>query len=211
MNTQAPAVEFTRVNKWYADYQALKAISLRIEKGERVVICGPSGSGKSSLIRCVNGLEPFQSGSLKVLGRELTDDVRTVQSIRQSVGMVFQQFNLFPHLSVLENLTLAPLWVEKLPPKEARERAMNQLARVRIAEQADKYPKQLSGGQQQRVAIARALCLKPEIMLFDEPTSALDPEMVGEVLTVMTELAKEGMTMICVTHETKDKDVQHTV
>jgi general L-amino acid transport system ATP-binding protein len=201
MNTQAPAVEFTRVNKWYADYQALKAISLRIEKGERVVICGPSGSGKSSLIRCVNGLEPFQSGSLKVLGRELTDDVRTVQSIRQSVGMVFQQFNLFPHLSVLENLTLAPLWVEKLPPKEARERAMNQLARVRIAEQADKYPKQLSGGQQQRVAIARALCLKPEIMLFDEPTSALDPEMVGEVLTVMTELAKEGMTMICVTHE----------
>ncbi len=201
MNTQAPAVEFTLVNKWYADYQALKDISLRIEKGERIVICGPSGSGKSSLIRCVNGLEPFQSGSLKVLGRELTDGVRTVQAIRQSVGMVFQQFNLFPHLSVIENLTLAPLWVEKLSPKEARERALSQLARVRIAEQADKYPKQLSGGQQQRVAIARALCLKPEIMLFDEPTSALDPEMVGEVLTVMTQLAKEGMTMICVTHE----------
>ena len=201
MNNQTPVVEFKSVNKWYKDYHALKDISLKIKKGERIVICGPSGSGKSSLIRCINGLEKFDSGYLSVLGQELTDDIRTVQLIRQSVGMVFQQFNLFPHLSVLENLTLAPIWVEKLSPVDAKERAMIQLARVRIAEQANKYPQQLSGGQQQRVAIARALCLKPEIMLFDEPTSALDPEMVGEVLAVMTELASQGMSMVCVTHE----------
>jgi general L-amino acid transport system ATP-binding protein len=201
MNTQAPVIEFELINKWYENYHVLRDVSLDVQKGERIVICGPSGSGKSSLIRCVNGLEPYQGGHLRVLGRELTDDPKTVQAIRHSVGMVFQQFNLFPHLSVLENLTLAPIWVEKLSPTEAKERAMAQLARVRIAEQADKYPQQLSGGQQQRVAIARALCLKPEIMLFDEPTSALDPEMVGEVLRVMTELAKEGMTMLCVTHE----------
>jgi len=201
MNTQAPVIEFELVNKWYKNYHVLRDVNLNVQKGERIVICGPSGSGKSSLIRCVNGLEPYQGGHLRVLGRELTDDARTVQAIRHSVGMVFQQFNLFPHLSVLENLTLAPIWVEKVSPEEAKERAMTQLARVRIAEQADKYPQQLSGGQQQRVAIARALCLKPQIMLFDEPTSALDPEMVGEVLRVMTELAKEGMTMLCVTHE----------
>jgi len=201
MNQTAPVIDFQSVSKWYDSYQVLKDISLSVEKGERIVICGPSGSGKSSLIRCINGLEPFQSGRLSVLGYELTDDERSVQAVRESVGMVFQQFNLFPHLSVLENLTLGPIWVEKLSTRQAKERAMLQLERVQIAEQADKYPKQLSGGQQQRVAIARALCLRPEIMLFDEPTSALDPEMVDEVVTVMRELAAEGMTMLCVTHE----------
>ncbi len=194
-------IEFDNVNKWYQDFHALKDINLSIRAGEKVVICGPSGSGKSTLIRCINSLETFQSGSLTVLGKNLSDDSRTVQSIRQSVGMVFQQFNLFPHLSVLENLTLAPIWVEKVSKSQAIARAMEQLDRVHIADQAAKYPQQLSGGQQQRVAIARAMCLRPQIMLFDEPTSALDPEMVGEVLGVMSDLAAQGMTMVCVTHE----------
>ncbi len=194
-------IEFERVNKWYKDFHALKNINLSIHAGERVVICGPSGSGKSTLIRCINSLETFQSGRLTVLGQNLVDDSRTVQFIRQSVGMVFQQFNLFPHLSVLENLTLAPIWVEKVSKAQATTRALEQLERVHIADQAAKYPQQLSGGQQQRVAIARSLCLRPQIMLFDEPTSALDPEMVGEVLGVMSDLANQGMTMVCVTHE----------
>jgi general L-amino acid transport system ATP-binding protein len=172
-----------------------------VAKGERIVVCGPSGSGKSTLIRCVNRLEEHQSGVLKVDGKELTDDVKTIEAVRRQVGMVFQQFNLFPHLTVLENLTLAPMWVGNMPKAEAEERAMQQLKRVRISEQALKYPLQLSGGQQQRVAIARSLCLTPKIMLFDEPTSALDPEMINEVLDVMVELANQGITMICVTHE----------
>jgi len=174
---------------------------LSVAKGERIVVCGPSGSGKSTLIRCVNRLEEHQSGVLKVDGKELTDDVKTIEAVRRQVGMVFQQFNLFPHLTVLENLTLAPMWVGNMPKAEAEERAMQQLKRVRISEQALKYPLQLSGGQQQRVAIARSLCLTPKIMLFDEPTSALDPEMINEVLDVMVELANQGITMICVTHE----------
>jgi general L-amino acid transport system ATP-binding protein len=172
-----------------------------VVRGERIVICGPSGSGKSTLIRCINRLEEHQQGRLVVDGVELSDDVKAVEAIRRQVGMVFQQFNLFPHLTVLENLTLAPMWVGKVPKQEAEERAMAQLTRVRIAEQAHKYPLQLSGGQQQRVAIARALCLTPKIMLFDEPTSALDPEMINEVLDVMIELAGQGITMLCVTHE----------
>jgi general L-amino acid transport system ATP-binding protein len=172
-----------------------------VAKGERIVICGPSGSGKSTLIRCINRLEEHQQGRLIVDGVELSDDVKAIEAIRKQVGMVFQQFNLFPHLTVLENLTLAPMWVGKMPKKDAEERAMQQLKRVRIAEQAGKYPLQLSGGQQQRVAIARALCLTPKIMLFDEPTSALDPEMIKEVLDVMIELAGQGITMLCVTHE----------
>jgi general L-amino acid transport system ATP-binding protein len=172
-----------------------------VAKGERIVICGPSGSGKSTLIRCINRLEEHQQGRLVVDGIELSDDVKAIDTVRKQVGMVFQQFNLFPHLTVLENLTLSPMWVGKLPKKEAEERAMAQLERVRIAEQAAKYPLQLSGGQQQRVAIARALCLTPKIMLFDEPTSALDPEMIKEVLDVMIELANQGITMLCVTHE----------
>jgi len=179
----------------------LRDIDLEVARGEKIVICGPSGSGKSTLIRCINRLEQHQQGVLKVDGIELTDDVKATEQIRREVGMVFQQFNLFPHLTVLENLTLAPMWVGKVPKKEADERAMQQLARVRIAEQATKYPLQLSGGQQQRVAIARALCLTPKIMLFDEPTSALDPEMIKEVLDVMIELASQGITMLCVTHE----------
>ena len=195
-------IEFDKVNKWYGnDFHVLRDINLRVTPGERIVICGPSGSGKSTLIRCINRLEEHQEGRLVVDGTELTDDIKAIDKVRRQVGMVFQQFNLFPHLTVLENLTLSPMWVGKTPKKEAEERAMQQLERVRIAEQAQKYPLQLSGGQQQRVAIARALCLTPKIMLFDEPTSALDPEMIKEVLDVMIELADQGMTMLCVTHE----------
>ena len=195
-------IEFDKVNKWYGnDFHVLRDIDLRVATGERIVICGPSGSGKSTLIRCINRLEEHQEGRLVVDGTELSDDIKAIDKVRRQVGMVFQQFNLFPHLTVLENLTLAPTWVGKMPKKEADARAMQQLERVRIAEQAQKYPLQLSGGQQQRVAIARALCLTPKIMLFDEPTSALDPEMIKEVLDVMIELAKQGMTMLCVTHE----------
>ncbi len=195
-------ISFEKVNKWYGDdFHVLRDIDLSVAQGERIVVCGPSGSGKSTLIRCINRLEEHQQGTLRVVGVELSDDVKAIENVRKQVGMVFQQFNLFPHLTVLENLTLAPMWVGKLPKKEAEARAMQQLERVQIAEQAGKYPLQLSGGQQQRVAIARALCLTPKIMLFDEPTSALDPEMIKEVLDVMTELAGQGITMICVTHE----------
>jgi general L-amino acid transport system ATP-binding protein len=195
-------ITFDKVNKWYGNnFHVLRDIDLQVKRGEKIVICGPSGSGKSTLIRCINRLEEHQEGKLIVDGIELGDDVKAIDEVRKNVGMVFQQFNLFPHLTVLENLTLSPMWVGKIPKKEAEERAMKQLERVRIAEQAGKYPLQLSGGQQQRVAIARALCLTPKIMLFDEPTSALDPEMVSEVLDVMIELAKQGITMICVTHE----------
>ncbi|MEY3063047.1 MAG: Glutamine transport ATP-binding protein GlnQ [Pseudomonadota bacterium] len=201
MSTSSPIIEFSKVNKWFGDFHVLRDIDLSVAKGERIVVCGPSGSGKSTLIRCVNRLEEHQSGVLKVDGKELTDDVKTIEAVRRQVGMVFQQFNLFPHLTVLENLTLAPMWVGNMPKAEAEERAMQQLKRVRISEQALKYPLQLSGGQQQRVAIARSLCLTPKIMLFDEPTSALDPEMINEVLDVMVELANQGITMICVTHE----------
>jgi general L-amino acid transport system ATP-binding protein len=200
-NNEAPLIEFDGVNKWYGDFHVLRDIQLKVAKGERIVICGPSGSGKSTLIRCINRLEEHQAGRLVVDGVELSDDVKAIEAIRKQVGMVFQQFNLFPHLSVLDNLTLAPMWVGKVSKKDAEERAMAQLRRVRIAEQAHKYPLQLSGGQQQRVAIARALCLTPKIMLFDEPTSALDPEMINEVLDVMIELAGQGITMLCVTHE----------
>ncbi|MFO1271316.1 MAG: amino acid ABC transporter ATP-binding protein [Rubrivivax sp.] len=197
----APIIEFAGVNKWYGDFHVLRDIDLSVAKGERIVICGPSGSGKSTLIRCVNRLEEHQAGRLVVDGVELTDDVKAIEAVRRNVGMVFQQFNLFPHLTVLENLTLAPIHVSRVAKAEAEERALAQLKRVRIAEQAGKYPMQLSGGQQQRVAIARALCLTPKIMLFDEPTSALDPEMINEVLDVMIELAGQGITMLCVTHE----------
>jgi general L-amino acid transport system ATP-binding protein len=201
MDKEAPIIKFDSVNKWYGQFHVLRDINLDVARGERIVICGPSGSGKSTLIRCINRLEEHQSGHLIVDGVELTDDVKAIDAIRREVGMVFQQFNLFPHLTVLENLTLAPMWVGKMPKKEAEERAMQQLKRVRIVEQAAKYPLQLSGGQQQRVAIARALCLTPKIMLFDEPTSALDPEMINEVLDTMKELAGQGITMLCVTHE----------
>jgi general L-amino acid transport system ATP-binding protein len=197
-----PIIRFDKVNKWYGnDFHVLRDIDLDVARGERIVVCGPSGSGKSTLIRCVNRLEEHQQGQLIVDGIELTDDIKAIDQVRKNVGMVFQQFNLFPHLTVLENLTLSPMWVGKMPKKEAEEKAMAQLQRVRIAEQAHKYPLQLSGGQQQRVAIARALCLTPKIMLFDEPTSALDPEMIKEVLDVIIELANHGITMICVTHE----------
>ena len=200
--TQHAIISFEKVNKWYGNnFHVLRDIDLSVAKGERIVICGPSGSGKSTLIRCINRLEEHQEGTIRVDGIELTDDVKAIEKIRREVGMVFQQFNLFPHLTVLENLTLSPMWVGRMPKKEAEERAMQQLKRVQIAEQAQKYPLQLSGGQQQRVAIARALCLKPKIMLFDEPTSALDPEMIKEVLDVMIELASGGITMLCVTHE----------
>jgi len=201
MSEQEIMISMKDVNKWYGDFHVLKDVNLNIKKGEKVVICGPSGSGKSTTIRCLNHLEKFQKGSININGTELVDDVKIVRHIRSQVGMVFQHFNLFPHLSVLENLVLAPTWVHKVPRKEAIEKAMYYLERVKIADQADKYPNQLSGGQQQRVAIARCLCINPEIMLFDEPTSALDPEMVSEVLDVMVELADEGITMICVTHE----------
>ncbi len=197
-----PIIRFDKVNKWYGnDFHVLRDIDLAVARGEKVVVCGPSGSGKSTLIRCVNRLEEHQQGRIVVDGIELADDVRAIDQVRRNVGMVFQQFNLFPHLTVLENLTLSPMWVGRVPRKEAEERAMQQLERVRIAGQARKYPLQLSGGQQQRVAIARALCLRPKIMLFDEPTSALDPEMINEVLDVMVELAGQGITMVVVTHE----------
>jgi general L-amino acid transport system ATP-binding protein len=195
-------IEFAKVNKWYGNqFHVLRDIDLQVRRGERIVICGPSGSGKSTLIRCINRLETHQQGKLMVDGLELSDDVKVLHEVRRKVGMVFQQFNLFPHLTVLENLTLAPIQVNKLSKTDAEERAMAQLQRVQIAEQAHKYPLQLSGGQQQRVAIARTLCLTPQVLLFDEPTSALDPEMIKEVLDVMTELAEQGITMLCVTHE----------
>ena len=197
-----PIIRFDKVNKWFgSDFHVLRDIDLSIRAGERLVICGPSGSGKSTLIRCINALEDYQEGRLTVDGTVLGGNVKAIETVRRQVGMVFQQFNLFPHLTVLENLTLAPLQVSGLTKKDAVQIAMTQLERVRIAEQADKYPLQLSGGQQQRVAIARALCLKPKIMLFDEPTSALDPEMIKEVLDVITSLAGQGMTMLVVTHE----------
>jgi len=194
-------IEMTRVNKWFGAFHVLQDIDLTVRKGERIVVCGPSGSGKSTLIRCINHLEAHQEGQIVVDGTELNADVRNIDAIRAEVGMVFQQFNLFPHLTVLENCTLAPMWVKQMPKAEAEELAMTYLERVQIPEQAHKYPLQLSGGQQQRVAIARALAMRPKIMLFDEPTSALDPEMIKEVLDVMVELAKEGMTMLVVTHE----------
>ena len=195
------AVDLIGVNKWYADFHVLKDINLRVMKGERIVIAGPSGSGKSTMIRCINALEEHQKGKIIVDGIELTNDLKKVDEVRREVGMVFQHFNLFPHLTILENLTLGPIWVRKLPKAKAEEIAMVYLERVKIPEQAKKYPGQLSGGQQQRVAIARSLCMNPHIMLFDEPTSALDPEMVKEVLEVMISLAESGMTMLCVTHE----------
>jgi general L-amino acid transport system ATP-binding protein len=194
-------VAMTGVNKWFGAFHVLRDINLNVARKERIVICGPSGSGKSTLIRCINRLEEHQAGHIVVDGVELTSDLKKIDEVRREVGMVFQHFNLFPHLTVMENLTLAPIWVRKMPKKEAEERARHYLARVKIPEQADKYPGQLSGGQQQRVAIARALCMNPKIMLFDEPTSALDPEMVKEVLDTMVELAHDGMTMLCVTHE----------
>jgi general L-amino acid transport system ATP-binding protein len=196
-----PTIEMRQVNKWYGEFHVLRDVNLNVEKGQKIVICGPSGSGKSTMIRCINRLEEHQKGKIIVDGVELTNDLRNIDAVRREVGMVFQHFNLFPHLTVLENLTLAPIWVRKTPKKEAEEMAMHYLERVRIPEQANKFPGQLSGGQQQRVAIARSLCMKPKIMLFDEPTSALDPEMVKEVLDVMVQLAHEGMTMMCVTHE----------
>ena len=195
------AVEITNMNKWYGDFHVLRDVNLKVMKGERIVIAGPSGSGKSTMIRCINRLEEHQKGSIVVDGIELTNDLKKIDEVRREVGMVFQHFNLFPHLTILENCTLAPIWVRKMPKREAEEVAMHFLTRVKIPEQANKYPGQLSGGQQQRVAIARALCMKPKIMLFDEPTSALDPEMVKEVLDTMVSLAEEGMTMLCVTHE----------
>jgi len=201
INNSAPMIELRNVSKWYDSFQALTDVSLIVNKGERVVICGPSGSGKSTTIRCINRLEQHQSGQILVEGVELTQDFKNIELIRREVGMVFQQFNLFPHLTILQNLTLAPRRVRKMPKDQAEDLAMRYLTRVRIAEQAHKYPSQLSGGQQQRVAIARALCMEPQVMLFDEPTSALDPEMIKEVLDVMIELAEEHMTMICVTHE----------
>ncbi|NIZ02385.1 amino acid ABC transporter ATP-binding protein [Thalassospira lucentensis] len=194
-------ITVSKMNKWYGNFHVLKDIDLTVRKGERIVICGPSGSGKSTLIRTLNRLEVYQQGEITVNGIHLGDDVKNIEAVRRDVCMVFQHFNLFPHMTVLENLTLAPIWVRKMPKKEANDLAMHYLERVRIAEQAHKFPGQLSGGQQQRVAIARSLCMQPKIMLFDEPTSALDPEMVKEVLDVMVELAKEGMTMLCVTHE----------
>ena len=196
-----PIIKIEAMNKWFGDFQVLKDINLEVEKNKKIVVCGPSGSGKSTLIRCINRLEEHQKGTIIVDGTELTENTKNIEAIRAEVGMVFQQFNLFPHLSVKENITLAPIWVKKMPKAEAEELAMQQLEIVKIPEQADKYPGQLSGGQQQRVAIARSLCMKPRIMLFDEPTSALDPEMIKEVLDTMIELAEEGMTMICVTHE----------
>jgi len=209
MAQAAPAMQITDevmiklegVNKWYGQFHVLKNINLTVKKGERIVICGPSGSGKSTLIRCINRLEEHQKGRIRVEDIELTHDLKNIEQVRREVGMVFQHFNLFPHLTVMENLTLAPIWVRKMPKVEAEKIAMKYLERVRIPEQANKYPGQLSGGQQQRVAIARSLCMSPKVMLFDEPTSALDPEMIKEVLEVMIELARSGMTMLCVTHE----------
>jgi len=195
------AVQLVDVNKWYGEFHVLKNINLNVTPGERIVICGPSGSGKSTMIRCINRLEEHQKGQIIVNGIELTEDLKRIDEVRREVGMCFQHFNLFPHLSVLDNCTLAPIWVRKMPKSEAEDIAMHYLERVKIPEQAAKFPGQLSGGQQQRVAIARSLCMSPKIMLFDEPTSALDPEMIKEVLDVMVELANEGMTMLCVTHE----------
>jgi len=195
------AIEMVGVNKWFGDFHVLRDIDLKVLKGERIVVCGPSGSGKSTMIRCINRLEEHQKGRIVVDGIELTNDLKRVDEVRREVGMVFQHFNLFPHLTILENLTLAPIWVRKTPKRQADEEAMQYLKRVKIPEQANKYPGQLSGGQQQRVAIARALCMSPRIMLFDEPTSALDPEMIKEVLEVMVDLAEDGMTMLVVTHE----------
>jgi general L-amino acid transport system ATP-binding protein len=195
------AVEIIGMHKWYGEFHVLKNINLEVKPGERIVVCGPSGSGKSTMIRCINRLEEHQRGKIIVDGIELTNDIKNIDQIRREVGMCFQHFNLFPHLTVLENCCLAPIWVRKMPRKEAEEVAMKYLERVKIPDQATKYPGQLSGGQQQRVAIARSLCMNPRIMLFDEPTSALDPEMIKEVLDVMVELAESGMTMLCVTHE----------
>jgi len=194
-------IEMKNVNKWFGDFQVLKDVNLDVNQKQKIVVCGPSGSGKSTLIRCINRLEEHQKGTIIVDGNELTEDTKDIEKIRAEVGMVFQQFNLFPHLSILDNCTLAPIWVKKMPKKHAEEMAMKQLEQVQIADQAKKFPGQLSGGQQQRSAIARALCMKPKIMLFDEPTSALDPEMIKEVLDAMVNLAKGGMTMIVVTHE----------
>jgi general L-amino acid transport system ATP-binding protein len=195
------AVEIIALNKWYGRFQALKDVDVSVAQGERIVICGPSGSGKSTLIRCINGLEEHQEGTIRVNGVEIAHNMKTIDEIRRDVGMVFQHFNLFPHLTILQNCTLAPMWARKMKKAEAEEIAMRYLTRVKIPEQVHKYPGQLSGGQQQRVAIARALCMNPKIMLFDEPTSALDPEMVKEVLDTMVALAEDGMTMLCVTHE----------
>jgi len=194
-------LEMRGVHKWYQDFHVLKDINIKVSKGERIVICGPSGSGKSTLIRCINHLEEHQQGEIVVDGIIMDADLKHIEQVRKEVGMVFQHFNLFPHLSILDNLTLAPVWVKKMPKKDAEEIAMTYLKRVKIPEQAKKFPGQLSGGQQQRVAIARSLCMNPKVMLFDEPTSALDPEMISEVLDVMVELAEDGMTMLCVTHE----------
>ena len=194
-------IQLEKVNKWFDDFHVLKDIDLTVTKGQKIVVCGPSGSGKSTMIRCINRLEAHQKGHIVVHGTELTNDLKNIDIIRKNVGMVFQQFNLFPHLSVIDNISLAPIWVKKMPKKEAEEIAMNYLEKVKIPEQAHKFPGQLSGGQQQRVAIARSLAMNPDIMLFDEPTSALDPEMIKEVLDVMIQLAEEGMTMLVVTHE----------
>lgn len=205
-------VEIINMHKWYGDFHVLQDINLTVARGERIVICGPSGSGKSTLIRCINRLEEHQRGKIIVDGIELTNDIKNVEKIRTEVGMVFQHFNLFPHLTIIENLTLGPIWVRKIPKKEAEETAMYYLEKVQIPEQAQKFPGQLSGGQQQRVAIARSLCMKPNLMLFDEPTSALDPEMIKEVLDVMIDLAREGMTMLVVSHEMGfAKSVAHRV
>ena len=205
-------IEITGMHKWFGDFHVLQDINLTVQKKERIVICGPSGSGKSTLIRCINRLEEHQRGSIVVDGIELTNDIKNIEKIRAEVGMVFQHFNLFPHLTIVENLTLGPIWVRKIPKKEAEETAMYYLEKVQIAEQAQKFPGQLSGGQQQRVAIARSLCMAPKVMLFDEPTSALDPEMIKEVLDVMIDLAREGMTMLVVTHEMGfAKSVAHRV
>ncbi len=200
-STGPPMVELVGVHKWFGRFHALRNIDLRVGRGERIVVCGPSGSGKSTMIRCINRLEEHQQGRILVDGTEVGNDLKRIEAVRRDVGMVFQHFNLFPHLSVLENCVLAPIWVRRVPRSEAETVALSLLERVRIPEQAHKYPGELSGGQQQRVAIARSLCMNPKVMLFDEPTSALDPEMIKEVLDVMIELAEEGMTMICVTHE----------
>src|SRR5438309_10863598 len=201
ISTTDVAIDIIGMHKWYGEFHVLKDINLKVMRGERIVICGPSGSGKSTMIRCINRLEEHQKGKIIVDGKELTNDLKKIDEVRREVGMVFQHFNLFPHLTILENCTLAPIWVRKMPKREADEIAMHYLQRVKIPEQAAKFPGQLSGGQQQRVAIARALCMSPKMMLFDEPTSALDPEMVKEVLDTMVQLADDGMTMLCVTHE----------
>jgi len=196
-----PIIQLTNVNKWYGDFHVLRGVNLSVNKGEKVVICGPSGSGKSTLIRCINRLEEHQQGQIIVNGVELDNNLKHIDQVRRDVGMLFQNFNLFPHMTVLENLTVSPVWIRKMPMKQAREMAFEYLERVKITQLAHKYPNQCSGGQQQRVAIARCLCMNPKVMLFDEPTSALDPEMIKEVLDVMVDLASSGMTMICVTHE----------